>query len=218
MRSGAGAGAQTGGVRAAGDRGAWEQKALGAMSYPANLAFAGVAAFVLALGVVTWMSAASAAGRALHSWQNDGDDQVFSRTFREFAATWRRTLPASIAATVIAAMIGLNLIFLGSRDTPVAFLFGMATIPLAATLLLIVLMLPVAASWDRDGTMREWLRGAVVLAAQRPLASLVLLAIVVAFGLTCVILPTIVPFLGISLPVWLALVTSRPDPGAAGRG
>ncbi|NED94314.1 hypothetical protein G1H11_03210 [Phytoactinopolyspora alkaliphila] len=196
---------QTGEVR----RG-WEQKALAGLSYPANLAFTGVAAFVLALGVVTWLSAAIAAGRALHRWQSDGDDRTFTGTFREFAATWRRTLPASIAATAMATMIALNLIFLGSREAPVAFLFGMATIPLAATLLLVVLMLPAAASADRDATMRVWLRGAVVLAAQRPLASLVLLAIVVAFGLTCVLLPTIVPFLGISLPVWLGLTTARP--------
>jgi uncharacterized membrane protein YesL len=215
---------RTGVVQAGGVRRGWEQKALGAMAYPANLALAGVAAFVLALGVVTWLSAVIATGRALHRWQNDGEDRVFTGTFREFAATCRRTLPASAAATVMAAVIAMNLIFLGSRDTPVAFLFGMATIPLAATLLLIVLMLPVAASLERDGTMREWLRGAVVLAVQRPVASLVLLVIVVAFGLTCVLLPTIVPFLGISLPVWLALVTARqdgdsaPEPGASGRG
>jgi hypothetical protein len=55
---------RTGVVQAGGVRRGWEQKALGVMAYPANLALAGVAAFVLALGVVTWLSAVIATGRA----------------------------------------------------------------------------------------------------------------------------------------------------------
>lgn len=186
----------------------WEHKVLAVLAYPANLAFAGVAAFLLAVPVVTWFSAWVAGGRALHRWLADGDDAVFTTTFREFAATWRRTLPAGVAATVVAAVLALNVIFLGTRDTPVAFLFGMATVPFAAAFALVTIMLPVAAATEPDASMREWLRQAVTLAVRRPLASVVLLVIVTAFGLTCVLVPTIVPFFGMSVPIWLAIATT----------
>jgi uncharacterized membrane protein YesL len=186
----------------------WEQRTLAFLAYPANLALAGVAAFLLALPVVTWLAACIAVGRALHAWLAEDDHRAFVGTFREFAATWRRSLPASVAATFVVAVLATNVLFLGSQDTPVAFLFGMATIPVAAAVALVVLMLPAAAAWHRDASMGDWLRTAAGLAVARPLGSLVLLVIVTAFGLTCVVLPTIVPFFGISLPVWLGLVTA----------
>jgi uncharacterized membrane protein YesL len=186
----------------------WEGRALALLAYPANLALAGVAGFLLALPVVTWLAAWVAAGRALHGWLAEDDHRAFTGTFREFAATWRRTLPASLLATLLVAVLVTNLLFLGSREAPVAYLFAMATIPVAAALTLVFLMLPAAAAADRDASMREWLRSAVRLAVARPLGSLALLAIVAAFALTCVVLPTIVPFFGISLPVWLGLVTA----------
>lgn len=187
----------------------WEHRLLAILAYPANLAFAGVAAFVLTVPIVTWLSAWIAAGRALHGWLVDEEDQVFTQTFREFAQTWRRTLPASMLATAVAGVLATNVLFLGQQDSPVAFVLGMATIPVASALALIALMLPAAAASDHDGTMRGWSRAAARAAAARPLGSLVLLAIVAAFGLTCVVLPTIVPFFGASLPVWLGLVTAR---------
>ncbi|NEE01914.1 hypothetical protein [Phytoactinopolyspora halotolerans] len=193
----------------------WEDTALAVLSYPANLALAGVAAFILSLGVVTWLSAAVAAGRALHRWQEHGDDAVFTQTFREMAATWRRTWLLSVVATVLAAMVLVNLLFLGTRESPAAFLLATAMLPVAGALLLLALMLPAAASRDRDATTAQWLRAVVALGAQRPISSLVLLSIVAAFGLTCVLLPTIVPFLGISLPVWLALVATGNGAGTA---
>lgn len=185
------------------------ERALAVLAYPANLALAGVAAFLLALPVVTWLVAWIAAGRALHAWLVEDDHRAFVGTFREFAAVWRRSLPASVAATLVVAVLVANVLFLGSQDTPVAFLFGMATVPVAAAVALVVLMLPAAAAEDRDASMGRWLRAAAGLAAARPWGSLALLAIVAAFGLTCAVLPTIVPFFGISLPVWLGLVTAR---------
>lgn len=186
----------------------WEDRTLAALAYPANLALAGVAAFLLALPVVTWLAAAVAAGRALHGWLAHDDDRVFTRTFREFAVTWRRTLPASVAATVMALVVLVNMLFLGRQETPVAFVFGMATVPFAVAGMLVACYLPVAAALQRDAGTRDWMRGAVALAAERPVRSLLLAAVVAAFSLTCVLAPTIVPFFGLSLPVWLALVTA----------
>jgi uncharacterized membrane protein YesL len=100
-------------------------------------------------------------------------------------------------------------LFLGRQDSPAALVLGMATIPVAVSLVLVTLLLPAAAAFDPDGGVRDWLRATVALAAAHPLGALVLLAIAVAFGLTCVLLPTVVPFFGMSLPVWLGLVTAR---------
>lgn len=190
------------------ERRRWEHKALAILEYPANLAFAGMAAFLLSLPLVTWLSAWVAVGQALHAWRTDGDDRVFTNTVRAFAATWRRTLPASVAATAIVAIMTIDVIFLGTRDTPVAFLFGAATVPFAVALVLVATLLPAVAARRPDGTMRDWSRMAVVVAASRPVASLGLAAVVVAFGLTCVLLPTIVPFLAGSVPVWLGLAAA----------
>ncbi|HEY8471133.1 MAG TPA: hypothetical protein VIL37_00655 [Natronosporangium sp.] len=200
-------------------RGRWAQRLLAFLAYPANLALAGLAGFLLALPVVTWLVAWIAAGRAMHAWLAEGDQRAFVNTFREFAAVWRRSLPVSVPATVVVTVLSVNLLFLGSQDTPVAFLFGAATIPVAAGVALVALMLPAAAAIEPDARMRQWLRGAVALAAARPLRSLLLLAIVAAFGATCTLLPTIVPFFGVSLPVWLALETAtRSTPQRDDRG
>ncbi|WP_165358541.1 DUF624 domain-containing protein [Haloactinopolyspora alba] len=190
-------------------RNRWEHRVLAALAYPANLAFAGVAAFLLALPIVTWLPASVAAGRAMHGWLTDGDDRVFTTTMREFAATWRRTMPAGLVATAVATVFTINLVFLGSRDAPVAFLLATAMLPFAAAFVLVIVMLPVAAARWPDASMRRWLTEAVALAAARPVASAALVVIVAAFGLTCVLVPTIVPFFGLSVPVWLGLATAR---------
>lgn len=188
-------------------RGRWEHKALALLAYPANLALGGVAAFLLALPLVTWLVGWVAVGRALHAWSVDDDDAVFTNTFRFARQVWRRVLPWSILATAITAVLVVNLVFLGTRDTPVAFLFGMATVPFAAAFLLLLLGLPVAVAAAPEGSLPDWLRTSAATVAARPVASLILLAIVVAFGLTMVLVPTLAPFFGLSVPVWLALVT-----------
>lgn len=189
-------------------RAGWAERLLAILAYPPNLALAGLAGFLLALPVVTWLVAWIAAGRALHAWPAEGDHRVFVGTFREFGAVWRRSLPVSVLATVVVAVLTTNVLFLGTQDTPVAFLFGAATVPAAAAAL-VVLMLSAATAVDREASMRQWLRTATALAAARPLSSLVLLVIVAGFRVTCVLLPTIVPFFGVSLPVWLGLETAR---------
>ena len=57
----------------------WETSVLGWLAYPANLAFAGIAAFVLALPLVTALSAAIAVGVALDRWRDGDETGVFTR-------------------------------------------------------------------------------------------------------------------------------------------
>lgn len=187
----------------------WESALLAAMAYPANLAFAGLAAFLLAVPVVTWLTALIAAGRALDRWVARDDDRVFTNTFQEFRALWRRTLALSVLATVVVFVLVINLLFLGDQGTSAAYLLGMATVPVAAMLVLVVVMLPAAAVQMPDGTAGEWLRLALSLGVRGPVVSLALVVVVIGFLLTCVLLPTMAPFFGLSLPAWLGLKTVR---------
>ncbi len=201
----------------------WEQRLLAAMAYPANLALGGVAAFILALPVITAVPAVVALGRAYGSWLREGDDAVFTGTFREFAATWRRTLPLGVAGAVVVALLVVNATFLLDRldagPDPLALVLAPATAVVGAAVTLLLLGLPVAAHRSRDADVKHWLAESGYLVARRPVRALALLAIVAAFVFTCGLLPTIVPFLGLSLPVYLAHVSLGQGDGAGpGRG
>ena len=198
----------------------WEQRLLAAMAYPANLAFVGVAALILALPVVTILPASVAAARALRLWLQDGETAVFTATFREFGATWRRTLPLGVASVAVVLLLLVDSVFLGQQlsaagagASPVALVLAAATVPVALAVTLLLLALPVAAARSREGTRRQWLLEAGYLIARRPVQALIMLAIVLVFVLTCYLLPTLVPFFGLSLPVYLALATLGRDTG-----
>ena len=191
----------------------WEHKLLTLLRYPANLMFAGLAATILSLGVVTALPAAVAASRAMSGWLRDGDDTVFTTTFAEFAATWRRTLPLGVGAVAVVVVLAANTAFLWDRagaasgaDGP-ALLLGAATAVLTCAVALVLLALPVAATRTPDGDRRGWLVESAYLVARRPLRSVTLLVIVAAVAATFYLLPTLVPFVGISVPAYLALVT-----------
>ncbi|RYV52122.1 hypothetical protein [Pengzhenrongella frigida] len=201
------------------ERRSWEQGLLAALAYPANLAFAGVATFLLALPLVTALPAAIAGARAMDGWLRHGDDTVFTATFREFAATWRRTLPLGALSLVVVALLGVDGAFLWSRlvgGGSAALLLAAATIPVTVTVALVLLAVPVAATRSPDGSWRSWLVEAGYLVARRPARAGVLLLLTVAFALTCVLVPTVIPFFGLSVPVYLALVSLGPSsPGSA---
>ncbi|CAM3490137.1 DUF624 domain-containing protein [Occultella aeris] len=189
----------------------WEQRLLAAMAYPANLALGGVAAFLLALPLVTAVPAVIALGRAYGTWLREGDDAVFTGTFTEFARTWRRTLPLGVVGAVAAAVLIVNAQFLLARlqagPDPFALVLVPATVVVGSAILLLLLGLPVAAARSRDAGPKRWLVEAGYLVARRPVRALALLLIVAAFAFTCGLLPTIVPFLGLSVPVYLAHVS-----------
>lgn len=196
----------------------WEERLLAALTYPANLVLVGLAATVIALGVVTVLPAAVAASRALDSWLREGEDAVFTGTFRELRATWHRTLPLGVAATVCTAVLTVNAMFLwhrseGGTDGP-ALVLGAATVVVGCALALLVLAIPVAATRSPDAGPRAWVVEAAALVAGRPVRSVVLLALVAALLATLWLLPTLAPFVAISVPAYLALVTLGHQPSA----
>lgn len=198
--------------RPGGRPGGWESRLLAALVYPTNLAAAGIAAFLLSLLVVTALPAAIAAARALNAWQVDGETAVFTRTFREFARTWKRSWLGGVLAALAGALLVVDAAFLTdqlAQGSSIAIVLLAATVPVAIALALLLLAIPVAASRLPDAGLRDWLVGAGALVAWRPFRSVFLLAIVVALALTCYLLPAFAPFFGASLPVYLALVTWR---------
>lgn len=181
---------------------------LGWLAYPANLALAGIAAFVLALPLVTAASAATAAGVALDAWRRDDDDGVFLGTFRAWRATWRRTVLLSGLAAVTSGVLVLNWLFLVSRESPVALVMLGALVPVTLLLLLLTVHFPAAVAAHPEGAARAWLRGSFELSVTRPLRALAVCVVVVTWGALCLLLPTIVPFFGISVPVMVGLISA----------
>lgn len=199
----------------------WEQTALRVLAYPANLAFAGVAGLLLALPLVTALPAAIAVGRSLDGWLREDSTTVFTSTFREFAATWRRTLPLGALGAVVVGFLVFDGWFLWAQVTSgtsgLALAIGAASVPVAISVALMLLALPVAASRNRDGTAKEWLIEAGYLVTTRPLRATILLVLAVAVLVTLVLVPTVLPFFGFSVPVYLALTSlggSAPTPPA----
>ncbi|GIJ00584.1 putative membrane protein YesL [Sediminihabitans luteus] len=189
--------------------GGWEGTALRVLGYPANLALAGVVAFLVAVPLVTAFPAAVALARALARWQDDGDDAVATNVVRELRATWRRTWRTGVLVGVALVLLTVDVLFLVAQlSTPsagAAVVLGGATVPVVCVVALVLLLVPVAVAGDPDGDVRTWLRGAAGLAARRPLRVVGTLALGGLVAATCVALPTLAPFFLMSLPLDLAL-------------
>ena len=188
----------------------WETATLAWLAYPANLALAGLAAFVLALPLVTALSAATAAGVALDRWRAGDDSGVLVGTFRAWRATWRRTLGLSVLAAALSTVIVLNSLFLLSRESPLAIVMLGALVPVALVVLLMLVHFPAAVAGDPEGAAKAWLRTSFVLSLVRPLRALAVCVVVVTWGAFCLLLPTVIPFLGISVPVFVGLISADP--------
>jgi uncharacterized membrane protein YesL len=199
----------------------WEGRLLGALVHPMNIAAAGLAAAVLSLGVVTAVPAVIAAGRSMRRWLAGEDDAVFTGVFREFAASWRRSLPLGVGAVAVVAMLVVDVAFLTAQleqGSAIAIALLAATVPVALALGLLLLALPASAALQPDASARAWLVGAGALVARRPFTALLLLLGVATFALLCYLFPTLLPFLGLSLPAYLALLVwgrpaATPGPG-----
>ncbi|WP_052367227.1 DUF624 domain-containing protein [Paraoerskovia marina] len=200
----------------------WEAKTLRALAYPANIVLGGLAATLLAIPVVTALPAAVALARALHAWRVDGDDAVFTNTFREFGATWRRTLPTGAVTAGAGALLLVDALFLVSRlgtpDAGFAVLAAAAALPVAVVLVLAFLAIPVAAARHRDADAATWRREAARLVVLQPVRSAVVLVLSTGLVATCMLLPTMLPFLAFSVPGYLALATWQTEGGASGGG
>lgn len=181
------------------------------LSYPTNIALGGIAAFILALPLVTLVPSAIALARAFSLWRENGDDAVFTNTFREFRGTWRRSLGLGIVAFVLLAILLTDVVFLAAQltnkeDSPIAILFSAAVLPIGALICLLALAIPVAVVQQPDATAREWIRAAFATLVTKPLQSLKVLIVVATVVLSCVALPTLIPIIGISIPTYVAVV------------
>ncbi len=181
---------------------------LGWLAYPANLAFAGLAAFVLALPLVTAVSAAAAAGVALDRWREGDEGGVFVGTFRAWGSTWRRSLGVSVLAAVLSTILIANWLFLLSRESPLAIVMLGAVVPVTVVMLLVLVHFPAAVAGNPEGGTADWLRGAFALSVARPIRSLGVCVVVVTWLAFCLLLPTVIPFFGISVPVLVGLISA----------
>lgn len=191
-----------------GRRAPWETSLLGWLAYPANLAFAGIAASVLALPLVTALSAAIAVGVALDRWRDGDETGVFTGTFRAWRETWRRSLGLSVVSTLLGALLVTNWVFLLTRQSPLALVMLGALVPVTVVALLLIVHLPAAVTADPDGVARDWVRRSFALSFARPFGSLAVVVVVVTWGVFLLLLPTVIPFFAISVPVLVGLISA----------
>ena len=191
-----------------GGRESWETSLLGWLTPLSHLALTGLAAFLLALPLVTAPAAAVAAGVALKWTREDDDDSAFLGTFRAWRETWRRTLGVSILGSLLATVVVVNWLFLLNRESAMAIVVLGAMVPVTVLLLLLLVHFPAAVAWDPDGTATDWLRGSLALSLASPLRSLSVCVVVVTWIALCLLLPTIVPFFGLSVPALVGLLSA----------
>ncbi|WP_418275364.1 hypothetical protein ACNHYB_10880 [Isoptericola jiangsuensis] len=191
--------------------GGWEATTLRLLTYPANIVLGGLVAFVLAVPLVTLLPVAVALARALSVWHVQGDDAVVTSLLRELRATWRRTWRAGLVVGVAVALLVIDVLFLLSRfatsGAGLAALLVGAAVPVACALLLMLLLVPVSSSRDREGDLRSWAGHAATLVVGSPGRALLVLVLAAAVVGICVVLPTIGPFVLLSLPLDLAVRT-----------
>lgn len=181
------------------------------LSYPTNIILGGIAAFILALPLVTLLPSAIALTRAFARWRENGDDAVFTNTFREFGATWKRSLGIGAVSFGLLTILATDIAFLAAQlsnknGSQIAILFSAAVIPVGVLVTLLLLAIPVAAGQQSDATAREWIRAAFALFLTKPFQSLKVLVVLATVLISCVALPTLIPFISISIPTYLAAI------------
>lgn len=187
----------------------WEGRLLAALVYPANLILGGLAALILSLGIITILPAAIALARAFADWTHSGNDGVFTNTFRQFADTWRRSWLLGVGATVVAAVVIVDLVFLAYQLSEGGSAFGViagaAMLPMAVFCLVFSLAITAAAARLSDATAQDWLKDAARTILSMPLRSFGVLAVTTATAAFGVLLPTMIPFIALAVPVYAAV-------------
>ncbi len=194
----------------------WERTLLGALTYPGNIILGSVAVLVLSLGVITALPAAIALARAFARWTADGDDKVFTNTFREFASTWRRTLGLGVIAVVVFGIMVADVLFLSFQLSQpggsLALLFTAAVLPLAAVACVYTVAITAASTLTTESKASAWVREAFVLMLGSPSRSLLVLLTVIVVVVVSVLLPTLAPFAAIAVPVYVGVRCWGPRP------
>jgi uncharacterized membrane protein YesL len=187
----------------------WTRGALRALEWVANPALAGAAFCLLAIGVVTWLPAMSAAGHAMRAWRVDGDQRCFVGTVTAFGGYWRAMWRHALLSTAVAMVLAVNVVFLVGQPSPWALPLLAAQSGIGAAFVLYHLCLAAVAALDGTGeTGREigrWRRRALVLGFGSPargLGLLVVAAVVPVASLPLVLGPVL---FGPTIPLLLAI-------------
>ncbi|MBH0097704.1 DUF624 domain-containing protein [Salinibacterium sp. NSLL150] len=189
---------------------------LTALTYPGNIFLGSLAVLVLSLGIITVLPAAIALARAFARWIVDGDDKVFTNTFREFRDTWRRTLGLGIIATVVLAIMVGDGVFLAYQlaqgGGSIALMLSAAVIPVAAGVCVLFVSTTAAATLSPEADARTWIRDGFLLMLQHPRRALFVSFTVAVTLVVSILLPTIAPFAAIALPVYVGVRAWGPKP------
>ena len=176
---------------------------IGWLSYPANLAFAGVAG---SSWRCPWsrLRSRDRCGRAMDRWRTVTTG-VFTNTFREFGRPG-----AALGLSLAGALLGRRSATgcsSAAKGVALATVMAAAFLPSPRSLLLVGVHLPAAAAAERDAGPRRWLRRPR-RRGDAPLRSVGVLVAVVTWLVLCVTVPTLFPFLGLSVPTFLGLVSA----------
>ncbi|GAA2180515.1 hypothetical protein GCM10009785_11660 [Brooklawnia cerclae] len=183
------------------------------LDYLAYPAMAGVAFVVLALGVVTWLPALAAAGRALDGWRTNGDTSVLTGTFRAFRRYARVLMPHAVVSTLALALLAIDVIFLSGRSGPVALALFMICLGLVLVLLIYHVALAVVAATRPDESVGEWIRGALWFAFGSVTRGTALLGAIVAAPICSLPIPLGPLLFSATAPVLVGLlVLDRTNP------
>lgn len=177
------------------------------VAYPAA---AGAAFTLLALGVVTWLPALAAMGRALQRWRVDGDSRCFANTFAPFGGYWRALWLHGLLSTAAAVVLVANTLHLLGRSESWTFPLLAAQVGIAAAFVIHHVALAAVAGRDPDDGVRSWSAGALALGFGSPARGTALLGAAVSAVLLSLVVPLEPLLLGPSVPVLLALSFADP--------
>lgn len=177
------------------------------IAYPAA---AGAAFTLLALGVVTWLPALAAMGRALQRWRVDGDSRCFANTLAAFGGYWRALWRHGLLSTAAAAVLAANTAYLLGRPEAWTFPLLAAQVGIAAAFVIHHVALAAEAGRAPEGGVRGWSAGALSLGFGSPARGTALLGAVVSAVLLSLVVPLGPLLLGPSVPVLLALSFADP--------
>ncbi|MFI7290586.1 DUF624 domain-containing protein [Streptomyces anulatus] len=177
------------------------------VAYPAA---AGAAFTLLALGVVTWLPALAAMGRALQRWRVDGDSRCFTNTLAAFGGYWRALWLHGLLSTVVAVVLAANTVHLLGRSEAWTFPLLAAQVGIAAAFVIHHVALAAEAGRDPHGGVRSWSAGALSLGFGSPARGTALLGAAISAALLSLVVPLGPLLLGPSVPVLLALSFADP--------
>ncbi|WP_061961158.1 DUF624 domain-containing protein [Demequina flava] len=187
----------------------WELRILDALAYPANIILGALAGLILALPIVTLVPAGVALARSFGQWDVGERDDVFRNTFRHFGQTWRRTVVPGLVGAVVLVVLVIDAVFLVSQltsgESTIGLVFAAAMVPVAVMVCLYGLALCTASALMPDAATHDWLRAATQIMLSYPARSFGVVLAMCLTAVVCGLLPTLAPFIFMSVPVYAAI-------------